>query len=72
MVDNLNVIPYGTGSSNNNYSQLSYDGDGNYFSLDTSCLEAGYSYGIKFAFYQEGNYVEQPPIFKFRIEDDTQ
>ena len=72
VVDNLNVIPYGTGSSNNNYSQLSYDGDGNYFSLDTSCLEAGYSYGIKFAFYQEGNYVEQPPIFKFRIEDDTQ
>ena len=72
VIDDLNVIPYGTGSSNNNYSQLSYDGEGNYFSLDTSCLEPGYSYGIKFAFYQEGSYVEQPSVFKFRIEDDTQ
>ena len=72
VIDGLDVIPYGTGSSNKNYSQLSYDGDGNYFSLDTSCLDPGYSYAIKFAFLQEGSYVEQPSVFKFRIEDDTQ
>jgi hypothetical protein len=69
-IDNLEIIPYGTGSSNNNFSRLSYDVSGNYFELDTSCLEPGYMYGIKFAYYLQGEYREQPEVFKFKIEED--
>ena len=69
-IDNLDIIPFGTGSSNNNFSRLSYDVSGNYFELDTSCLEPGYIYGIKFAYYLQGEYREQPEVFKFKIEED--
>ena len=69
-IDNLDIIPFGTGSSNNNFSRLSYDVSGNYFELDTSCLEPGYMYGIKFAYYLQGEYREQPEVFKFKIEED--
>ena len=69
-IDNLEIIPYGTGSSNNNFTRLSYDVSGNYFELDTSCLEAGYSYGIQFAYYLQGDYRQQPEIFKFKIEEE--
>jgi hypothetical protein len=69
-IDNLEIIPFGTGSSNNNFSRLSYDVSGNYFELDTSCLEPGYMYGIKFAYYLQGEYREQPEVFKFKIEED--
>ena len=41
-IDNLEIIPFGTGSSNNNFTRLSYDVSGNYFEMDTSCLEPGY------------------------------
>jgi hypothetical protein len=47
-IDNLEIVPYGTGSSNNNFTRLSYDVSGNYFELDTSYLEPGYMYGIQF------------------------
>jgi len=30
-------------------------------------LEANYSYVIKFAYYVNGQYQEQPEIFKFRV-----
>jgi len=69
-IDNLEIIPFGTGSSNNNFTRLSYDVSGNYFELDTSCLEPGYMYGIKFAYYLQGEYREQSEVFKFKIEED--
>lgn len=69
-IDNLEIVPYGTGSSNNNFTRLSYDVSGNYFELDTSYLEPGYMYGIQFAYYLQGEYREQPEVFKFKIEED--
>jgi hypothetical protein len=69
-IDNLEIIPFGTGSSNNNFTRLSYDVSGNYFELDTSCLQPGYMYGIKFAYYLQGEYREQPEVFNFKIEED--
>jgi len=69
-IDNLEVIPYGTGSVVNNFTRLSYDVSGNYFELDTDCLQSGYSYGIQLAYYLQGDYREQPEVFKFRIEED--
>lgn len=63
--DELTVVDYGTGSTN--HTKLSYDKDGNYFDFDMSLLESGYSYGIKFMFYLNGEYREQPEVFKFRV-----
>ena len=70
-VDNFRVIPYGTGSSK--HTVLSHDVSGNYFDLDMSMFESGYSYKIKFAFYDDGvaDYVEQPYEFKFRVREDV-
>ena len=63
--DEFTVLDYGTGSTN--HTKLSYDKDGNYFDFDMSLLEAGYSYGIKFMFYLNGEYREQPEVFKFKV-----
>lgn len=68
-IDNMEIVPFGTGSSQ--YTKMSYDVSGNYFEIDTSCLERGYSYGIQLAYYLEGNYREQPEVFKFRIEEEN-
>ena len=67
--DDLNVIPYGTGSTKHTY--LSYDVSGNYFDLDVSMLEEGYSYGLKFVYYNDStkDWIEQPEEFKFRVEE---
>lgn len=64
------VIPYGTGSTSE--TLLSYDSDGNYFDLDLDLLEAGYSYELKFSFYEDSlsSYREQPYAFKIRVEQD--
>ena len=72
IVDQKVVIPYGTGSNDNHYSTLSYDISGNYFDLDLSMLEAGYTYGFQYSFYEGSvsSYREQPYIFKFRVEKD--
>ena len=69
IADDLEVIPYNTGSDL--ATQLSFDVSGNYFDLDISLLEAGYSYGMKFTFYNGaiGSWVEQPDVFKFRVEE---
>ena len=69
MTDDLDVIPYGTGSDNHTY--LSYDVSGNYFDLDVNLLEAGYAYGVKFGYYNPSikSWVEQPETFKFRVEE---
>ena len=32
-------------------------------------LETGYMYDIRFAYYLNGVYKEQPETFKFRVED---
>ena len=77
IVDNLEVIPYGTGSSVSpqqtgsvgSYTRLSYDKSGNYFDLKMDLLEGGYAYGIKLAYYDNGRYDEQPEVFKFRVDD---
>lgn len=63
--DNLEVIPYGTGSIP--YTKLSYDASGSYFDLDMSLFEPEYFYKIKFAYYINGNYEEQPEQFKFKV-----
>ena len=64
--DNLEVIPYGTGSTN--HTKLSYDQSGSYFDLDMGLLEDDYAYGLSFAYHLNGKYVEQPEVFKFRVE----
>lgn len=76
IVDDYVVIPFGTGSaiqpqatgSAGSYTRLSYDISGNYFDLDMSLLQAGYQYGLKFAYYQNGSYREQKEVFKFKVE----
>jgi hypothetical protein len=69
LVDSKDVVPFGTGSDN--HTQLSYDVSGSYFDLDIDMLEAGYGYGIKFAFYDDAaqSWNEYPDIFKFRVEE---
>jgi len=66
--DDLTVINYGTGSLN--HTRTSYDISGSYFDLSMSMLEADYMYGIKIIYYLNGKYVEQPKVFKFRVEKD--
>ena len=68
--DSKVVIPYNTGSDS--ATMLSYDVSGNYFDFDMDMLEAGYTYGLKFSFYEDsvGSYREQPYMFKFRVEED--
>ena len=70
MTDNLNVIAYGTGSDKQ--TMMSYDVSGNYFDLNMSMLEKGYAYGIKVSYYNDTmtDWVEQPEVFKFRVEED--
>ena len=68
-VDNLEIIPFGTGSSVNEYTRMSYDVSGSYFQLDTSYLEPGFTYKIQFVYYLQGEYRQQPEIFKFRVEE---
>ena len=65
-VDEYEAISYGTGSVN--HTRVSYDASGSYFDLDMSLLEPGYAYGLKFTYYVNGSYHEQPELFKFRVE----
>jgi len=69
LVDNLDVVAFGTGSDK--HTELSYDTSGSYFEVDMNMLEAGYAYGIKFAFYDDvaQSWNEYPDIFKFRVEE---
>tara|TARA_Y100000593_G_scaffold19326_1_gene38506 strand:+ start:2064 stop:3608 length:1545 start_codon:yes stop_codon:yes gene_type:complete len=68
--DDQIVINYGTASTK--HTMMSYDVSGNYFDLDMSMLEPGYIYGLKFSFYEDAisSFIEQPYIFKFRVEED--
>ena len=69
VIDELDVIPHGTGSDL--HTCMGYDISGNYFDLDMGVLEPGYMYGIKFMYYNGaiGDWIEQPEIFKFRVEE---
>jgi len=66
--DNLDVIPFGTGSTL--HTQVSFDVTGSYFDLNMALLEPEYAYGVQLAYYNGavGSWVEQPEIFKFRVE----
>ena len=66
VIDDKDVINYGTGSTN--HTKLSYDASGSYFDLDMSLLEPGYLYSIKFTYYLQGAYEEQKETFNFRVE----
>ena len=69
LIDDLDVVAFGTGSDM--HTQMSFDASGSYFDLDMSMLEAGYGYGLKFAFYDggAGAWNEYPDVFKFRVEE---
>ena len=69
MVDEKTVINNSTGSATY-HTYLSYDKSGSYFDLDMSLFESNWSYGIQLAYYNGslGGWVEQPEIFKFRVE----
>lgn len=68
-IDKIEVIPFGTGSDM--HTQMSYDVSGNYFDLDFSMLQAGYSYTVDFSFYDDsiGDWIVQPQKFKFRVDE---
>jgi hypothetical protein len=74
VTDSEEVIGYGTGStpgatgSASDYTRLSFDVSGSYFDLDMTLLESGYAYGVKFVYFVNGKYLEQPETFKFRVE----
>ena len=64
--DDLVVTDYGTGSLH--HTRLSYDISGSYFDFDMAMLDDDYMYGFKYTYYLNGKYVEQPEIFRFRVE----
>lgn len=64
--DDVVAINYGTGSDNN--TRLSYDSSGSYFDLNMSHLQEDSTYAIKFVYYLNSQYVEQPEEFRFRVE----
>lgn len=66
VVDNFEVIPYGTGSDD--HTKLSFDKNGNYFDLDMSIFESDYQYALQFIFKQDDEFYEQPEVFKFRVK----
>jgi hypothetical protein len=65
-IDGLEVIGYGTGSTQ--HTLMSYDKEGNYFDLDMSLFERDFAYAFQFVYFVNGKYVEQPETFKFRVE----
>ena len=65
--DNLVIIPYGTGSGNEEYTRLSYDSKGNYFDVDFSNFVTGSDYTISFLFYEDAQYRKQIPKFDFKV-----
>ena len=68
--DNLDVIPYGTGSTR--FTELSYDSTGSYFTLDCDNLETNYEYRLHFAIYDSFNeaWDEHPSSFKFKLSSE--
>jgi hypothetical protein len=65
--DDYEAVSYGTGSIE--YTKLSYDTKGNYFDLDISLLEAGYSYAVNLLYNIAGYYYELSEVCRFRVEE---
>jgi hypothetical protein len=68
--DNLIIVDFSTGSLK--YSLTSYDQNGNYFDLDMSLLEAGYSYILSFLVEENGNRKQIKNTFRFRVEESNE
>lgn len=66
IADNYEVISYGTGAYK--HTLCSYDNVGNYFDIDMSLFEPGYSYKLYFAFEYNGELQELKQTFKFRVD----
>lgn len=66
VTDGLEVVNYGTGSTN--HTKMSYDYSGSYFDFDMSLLERDYAYELRFIYKIGGDYHEQPEVFKFRVD----
>ena len=64
--DDFKVIPFGTGSLN--YTRLSYDASGSYFDLKMDLFDTDTVYEMNFTYIINGNYVEQPQKFRFRVD----
>lgn len=67
IADGYETIPYGNGETH--HTRTSYDVNGNYFDLDMSLFEPGYSYCIKFAIRDVEEIYEARDQFKFRVEE---
>lgn len=67
LIDNVEAIPYGTGTVE--FTKLSYDSKGNYFNFNIALLEPGYTYGIKFLYRDLGTLFEMKEVHKFKIEE---
>tara|TARA_R110000796_G_scaffold60220_10_gene139032 strand:- start:2878 stop:4305 length:1428 start_codon:yes stop_codon:yes gene_type:complete len=65
VIDNLVVVPYGTGSAEE--TLMSYDVSGSYADVDFSNFEAGYQYEISFKLYLQSKYIEPKNTFRFRV-----
>jgi len=70
LADNLDVVQYGTGTTQ--HTLLSYDKSGNYFDFDMGMLETDFAYAVKFVFKYDGKYQEQKETFKFRVESQVE
>lgn len=66
--DELEVIPFGTGSTL--HTLLDYDVSGNYFDLDMNMLEPDYAYGVAISVFNDytNSWEIHPETFKFRVE----
>lgn len=67
--DNLEVIPFGTGSMKQ--TKLSYDASGSYFDFDFGNLQQHFEYKFEFAYYEDyaSDYIVHPYSFKFRTSE---
>ena len=66
--DNIDAIPYGSGSTR--HTELSYDNSGSYFVLDCNELEPGFEYQLYFSMYDSFSQTwdEYQRAFKFRVK----
>jgi hypothetical protein len=66
--DNIEAIPYGSGSTR--FTELSYDNSGSYFTLDCKQLEPGFEYQLFFSLYDSYSQTwdEYQKSFKFRVK----
>ena len=67
--DDMEVIPFGTGSMK--HTKLSYDASGSYFDFDFSNLYKNTEYRFDFAYYEDyaSDYIVHPYSFKFRTSE---